>query len=317
MPFGAKYRIIDFVLSNFINSGIYSVFVLTQFKAQSLLDHISECWSFGTSMLRDHFITVVPAQMRRGDMWYLGTADAVYQNLAMIQEHDPDYICVFGGDHIYKMDISQMVEFHEHKQAEATIVVTAVPIREAHEFGVVVIDSDWRIVGFEEKPKKPTCIPGQPDLALVSMGNYVISRETLVRELEADAQDTASVHDFGKSIFSKIYSTHKLYAYDFRKNHIPGQSEGELNSYWKDVGTIDAYWEANMDLRKAMPEFNLYNPEWKIRSVPTFLPPAKFIHQEMDKGRVGKAIDSIVGEGTIISGGTVINSVLGCGIKNQ
>ena len=311
VPFGGKYRIIDFVLSNFINSKIYSVFVLTQFKAQSLMDHIRDTWTFSSGLLPDHFITVVPAQMRLGESWYQGTADAVYQNMVFMKEQNPDIICIFGGDHIYKMDISQMVDYHEEKKADAVIAATAVPIKEATQFGVLVIDDEWRIIGFEEKPANPTPIPGKPDLALVSMGNYTITAKTLYDQLDFDAAQKESAHDFGKSIFPRIYKSHRLYAYDFSRNRIPGQ-EGS-NNYWKDVGTLDAYWEANMDLHRVIPELDLYNSLWPIRSAPTYLPSAKFVHNEKD--RVGKAINSIVAEGSIISGGTVINSVIGCGVR--
>jgi len=311
VPFGGKYRIIDFVLSNFINSGIYSLYVLTQFKSQSLLEHVRDTWSFGSGLLKDHFITIVPAQMRMGDLWYQGTADAVYQNLNLIKEGRPDFVCIFGGDHIYKMDISQMVDFHDKKAADVTISVTQVPISEADQFGVIAVDENWRVIGFQEKPKNPTPIPGKPDKALVSMGNYIISRNVLVDELERDAADESSDHDFGKSIFPKIMKSHRLFAYDFSQNKIPGQDGA--NNYWKDVGTMDSYWEANMDLRNVIPALDLYNEQWPIRSAPTYLPSAKFIHNEKD--RVGKAINSVVSEGSIISGGTVINSIIGCGVK--
>jgi glucose-1-phosphate adenylyltransferase len=311
VPFGGKYRIIDFVLSNFVNSKIYSVYVLTQFRAQSLIDHIRDTWTFSSGLLPDHFITVVPAQMRLSDSWYQGTTDAVYQNLIFIREHSPDIICIFGGDHIYKMDISQMISYHEERNADVTIAATAVPIAEAHQFGVLVIDDEWRIIGFEEKPENPTPIPGNPEMALISMGNYAINSTTLYEELERDANDMTSKHDFGRSIFPRIYKSHRLFAYDFARNHIPGQTGS--NNYWKDVGTLEAYWEANMDLHRVIPELDLYNPLWQIRSAPTHLPSAKFVHNEKD--RVGKAINSIVAEGSIISGGTVINSVIGCGVR--
>jgi glucose-1-phosphate adenylyltransferase len=311
VPFGGKYRIIDFALSNFINSKIYSVYVLTQFKAQSLIDHIRDTWTFSSGLLPDHFITVVPAQMRLGDSWYQGTADAVFQNLVFIREHQPDVVCIFGGDHIYKMDISQMVDYHNENKAEVTIAATAVPIEEAHQFGVLAINEKWQIIGFEEKPRNPTPIPGQPGKALVSMGNYTISANALYDELESDSLNRTSEHDFGKSIFPRIFQNRKIFAYDFSRNKIPGQNVA--NNYWRDVGTLEAYWEANMDLRSVIPELDLHNPSWLIRSAPTSLPSAKFVHNEKD--RVGKAINSIVSEGTIISGGTVINSVIGCRVR--
>jgi len=311
VPFGGKYRIIDFVLSNFINSKIYSVFVLTQFKAQSLMDHIRDTWTFGSGILPDHFITVVPAQMRISDSWYQGTADAVYQNLIFIREQNPDYVCIFGGDHIYKMDISQMVDFHKARNSDITIAATTVPIAEAGQFGVLVVDSEWKIIGFQEKPSSPTPIPSRPDLALVSMGNYVVSAPTLYEELEKDGEDRTSAHDFGKSIFPRLFTTHRLFAYDFGENKIPGQNG--VNNYWKDVGTLDAYWEANMDLHRVLPELDLYNPLWPIRTAPINLPSAKFVHNEKD--RVGKAINSIIAAGSVISGGTVLNSVISCNVR--
>ena len=311
VPFGGKYRIIDFALSNFINSKIYSVYVLTQFRSQSLIDHIRDTWTFSSGILPDHFVTVVPAQMRLGNSWYMGTADAVYQNLIFIKEHDPEIVCIFGGDHIYKMDITQMVSYHQQKKADAVIAATAVPIKEAHQFGVLVIDNDWRVTGFQEKPADPTPIPGRPDMALVSMGNYTISANTLYDELENDAANENSEHDFGNSIFPRVYKEKNIFAYDYSSNSIPGQ-EG-ANNYWRDVGTLQAYWEANMDLHNALPELDLYNPLWPIRSAPTYLPSAKFVHNEKD--RVGKAINSVIAEGSIVSGGTVINSVLGCNVK--
>jgi glucose-1-phosphate adenylyltransferase len=311
VPFGGKYRIIDFALSNFINSKIFSIYVLTQFKAQSLIDHIRDTWTFSSGLLPDHFVTVVPAQMRLGNSWYQGTADAVFQNLIFIKEHNPDIVCIFGGDHIYKMDISQMVNFHEEKKADVTIAATAVPLKEADQFGVLIVDENWKITGFEEKPKNPTPIPGRPDMALVSMGNYSVSAPVLYEELENDAAQKGSEHDFGKSIFPRIFTGRAIYAYDFSSNNIPGQTVA--NNYWRDVGTLDAYWEASMDLRSVVPELDLHNPLWPIRSKPTSLPSAKFVHNEKD--RVGKAINSIVAEGSIISGGTVINSVIGCRVR--
>jgi glucose-1-phosphate adenylyltransferase len=249
--------------------------------------------------------------MRLGESWYQGTADAVYQSMVFVREQNPDIVCIFGGDHIYKMDISQMVEYHKDKKADVTIAATAVPIEEACQFGVLVIDKEWRITGFEEKPDHPTPIPGSPDKALVSMGNYTISAKTLYEQLDHDAADSGSEHDFGKSIFPRLFRSHRLFAYDFSGNRIPGQSGS--NNYWKDVGSLDAYWEANMDLHSVIPELDLYNHLWPIRSAPTYLPSAKFVHNEKD--RVGKAINSVIAEGSIISGGTVINSVVGCGVR--
>lgn len=307
VPFGGKYRIIDFVLSNFVNSGIYSIYVLTQFKSQSLLEHLQEGWQLG-GMFRDYFIIPVPAQMRLGEIWYRGTADAIYQNLNLIQNHEPDIVAVFGADHIYCMDISQMISYHVEKGAAVTVAALPVPRSEASSFGVLQIDDNWRIVEFQEKPDDPPPIPGHPDQSLISMGNYLFETITLMKEVEEDAsQDTE--HDFGKTILPKICKYRRVFAYDFRRNFIPGASKNERNDYWRDVGTIEAFWEANMELKSVTPPLNLYNRRWPIRTVSRSGPPAKFVFN--DEGRRGHAIDSIVSEGCIISGALVQDSVLG------
>lgn len=312
VPFGGKYRIIDFVLSNFINSGIYSIYVLTQFKAQSLIEHLEEGWRL-SSILRDHFVIPVPAQMRTGTEWYQGTADAVYQNLHLIQRAEPQLVAVFGADHIYRMNIRQMVEEHRMKGAEVTVAALPVKIEEASQFGVMEVGDDWRILGFEEKPEKPKPIPGEPEHALVSMGNYLFNTETLIQALIADAQNPTSTHDFGKDLLPALSKERKVYAYDFRKNRIPLPLKGEEPSYWRDVGTIEAYYEASMDLRAIDPSFNLYNRSWPIRTVSYGDPPAKFAFDE--EGRRGMAVNSIVGEGSIISGSVVRGSVIGLNVR--
>ncbi len=304
VPFGGKYRIIDFVLSNFINSQIYSIFVLTQFKSQSLTEHIQEGWTV-SSLIPNHFVIPVPAQMRTGERWYQGTADAIYQNLNLIEDRNPQLVAVFGGDHIYKMDIRQMIDFHKKRDADATIATIPVPIEDAHLFGVLQIDENWKIIGFQEKPKNPIPIPGRPDRVLISMGNYVFSRDSLIEYLKMDAENENSSHDFGKDVMPAIMKGDKLYAYDFHKNRIPGQKEGEQSFYWRDVGNLDAYWEANMDLKAPIPKFNLYNLQWPIHTAHYTYPPAKFVSEE------GIAKDSIVCDGCIISSGKVINSILG------
>ncbi len=313
VPFGGKYRIIDFVLSNFINSGIYSIYVLTQFKAQSLVEHLQEGWQVA-SVLRDHFIIPVPAQMQTGTDWYRGTADAVYQNLHLIKRANPMVVAVFGADHIYKMNIRQMVEYHRAKNADATVAALPVPVEQASSFGVMEVDPEWRIIGFEEKPAHPKTIPGEPDQALISMGNYLFETELLSKVLEEDAQNAQSSHDFGRDILPRLVKEErKVYAYDFRRNRIPTPLKGEEPSYWRDVGTIEAYYEANMDLRAVDPSFNLYNRSWPIRTVSYSDPPAKFVFDE--EGRRGMALNSIVAEGTIISGSLIRGSVIGRNVR--
>jgi glucose-1-phosphate adenylyltransferase len=309
VPFGGKYRIIDFVLSNLVNSGIYGIYVLTQFKSQSLADHLQQTWNFG-SVLGDHFITAVPAQQRTGEHWYQGTADAIFQNFNLMRDHNPELVAVFGGDHIFKMNVQDMIAFHSAKRAEVSIAAIPVPLAEATQFGVIQVDASWRIVGFEEKPAHPTPIPGSPDLALASMGNYLFSSGTLLEALISDAQRGDSSHDFGKNILPTLLAEGKrLYAYDFRQNRIPGSVNEVNDSYWRDVGTLDAYYEASLDLRAVMPQLDLYNQEWPIRSAPNTFPAAKFVHNA--EGRVGQAIQSIVCEGTIVSGSVVTDSVIG------
>jgi len=313
VPFGGKYRIIDFVLSNFINSGIYSIYILTQFKAQSLVEHLQEGWQVA-SVLRDHFIIPVPAQMQTGTDWYRGTADAVYQNLHLIKRANPMVVAVFGADHIYKMNIRQMVEYHRAKNAEVTVAALPVPVERASSFGVMEVDPEWRIIGFEEKPAYPKTIPGEPDQALISMGNYLFETELLLKALEEDAQNAQSSHDFGRDILPRLVKEErKVHAYDFRKNRIPTPLKGEEPSYWRDVGTIEAYYEANMDLRAVDPSFNLYNRSWPIRTVSYSDPPAKFVFDE--EGRRGIALNSIVAEGTIISGSLIRGSVIGRNVR--
>ena len=307
VPFGGKYRLIDFALSNFINSSVYSVYVLTQFKSQSLTEHINESWRFG-SLIHNHFILPVPAQKRTGDSWYQGTADAIYQNINLIEDGDFDLIAVFGADHIYRMDLQQMIDFHVKKKADVTVSAIPVPIEDAKSFGVIQVQEKFRIIGFQEKPKRPKPIPGREKEAFASMGNYLFNKDFMIDILYKDAEDKNSSHDFGKDILPKIFKTSRVYAYDFRRNRIPGISKKEIG-YWRDVGTIKAFWEANMDLRSVKPDFNLYNKKWPIRTASYGTPPAKFVFNE--DGRRGQAIDSIIGEGSIISGGKVQESVIG------
>lgn len=312
VPFGGRYRIVDFVLSNFINSGILSIYVLTQFKAQSLLEHLERGWR-ASDFLGEHFITSVPAQMRMGEDWYQGTADSVYQNLYLIERHSPKLVAVFGADHIYRMNIRQMIDYHQKTVADVTVAALPVRIEEAGQFGVMEIDEDWRIVGFEEKPRHPKPIPGEPDFALVSMGNYLFNTEILVQALVGDAGRESSAHDFGRNILPSLIDEQKISAYDFRKNRVPSTQKGEEASYWRDLGTIEAYYEANMDLCSVDPSFNLYNRSWPLRTVGYGDPPAKFVFDWQD--RQGMALNSVVAEGTIISGSLVKNCVIGRNVR--
>jgi len=313
VPFAGKYRIIDFVLSNLANSGIYSIYVLTQFKSQSLMEHLQEAWQFN-SVLSEHFVTPVPAQMRMGDDWYRGTADAVYQNLHLIKRANPRFVAVFGADHIYKMNIRQMVDYHKDKEAAVTVATIPVQIESADKFGVVGVDNEMQILGFEEKPKKPKSMPGDPDWALISMGNYMFETKTLLEALESDASNVRSSHDFGTDILPHLVrERRKVYAYDFRKNRIPTAFKGEEPSYWRDVGTIEAYYEASMDVKTVDPSLNLYNQSWPVRAVSYSDAPAKFVFDE--EGRRGMALNSVVAEGTIISGSLLKDSVIGRNVR--
>lgn len=312
VPFGGRYRIIDFVLSNFVNSGILSIYVLTQFKAQSLLEHLDRGWRT-SDFLGEHFVVPVPAQMRSGDDWYQGTADSVYQNLYLLERHSPRLVAVFGADHIYRMNVRQMIDEHQRKSADATVAAIPVKIEEAFQFGVIEVDEDWRITGFAEKPKQPKSIPGEPNTALVSMGNYLFNNELLIEALRKDAVLTSSNHDFGRDLLPNLIEHHRIYAYDFRKNRVPVPSKGEESSYWRDLGTIDAYYDANMDLCSIDPSFNLYNRSWPLRTVSFADPPAKFVFDWKD--RQGMAVNSIVAEGTIISGSHLHNCVVGRNVR--
>ena len=307
VPFGARYRIIDFVLSNFINSGFFRIKVLTQYMSNSLLIHLARGFNFGS--MTEHYVDAIPAHIGLSDTgWYMGTADAIFQNLSVICDEEPNDVAVFGGDHIYKMDVSQMLKYH--RQVGAACTVAALPydrLAAAGEFGIIEVDENWRIIGFEEKPADPKCIPGMPDKALVSMGNYIFSLPELVGVLAEDHADASSNHDFGKNVIPSMIGNYAVYAYNFLDNRVPGEGDRE-RGYWRDVGTIDAYYDANMDLRSVLPYLNLYNYEWPIRSTALQYPPAKFVFN--DDGWRGMAVDSIIANGTIISGGKVSGSVV-------
>lgn len=307
VPFGGRYRIIDFVLNNFINSGFYKIKVLTQYKSDSLNQHISR--GYALSPFLDQYVDLVPAQMRTGGDWYRGTADAVFQNVLHIVDADPTYVCVFGGDHIYKMDVSQMLGFHKDRKAALTIAAIPIPIEEASEFGIMEVDENWRLTNFVEKPKtRPKSLPGNPDMCLASMGNYIFDKDVLMDALYRDNKIENSSHDFGKNVIPMLLNEGKpVYVYNFKENTFSGMTDAE-RGYWKDVGTIDAYWQANMDLLDSCPELNLYAKEWPLRTFNYNYPPAKFIWQEGD--RVGMATNSMVSEGCIISGGGLSRCVL-------
>jgi glucose-1-phosphate adenylyltransferase len=314
VPFGGRYRIVDFVLSNLVNSGIYSIYVLIQFKSQSLLQHLRDGWEF-SGLLKSQYVIPVPAQMRLpGEAWYRGTADAIWQNHNLIEQTKPQVVAIFGADHIYRMDIRQMIQYQQEKQADVT--VAAIPVHKslAGEFGVIVTDSTGRIVEFREKDPNAPTMPGNPDYVLASMGNYIFRTTTLLQALIEDQAmpEGTTDHDFGKNILPRLVDRTQMFAYDFSTNRIPGDPEDQP-AYWRDVGTIDAYYEASMDLRNVTPQLNLYNREWPLRTAGYEDPPAKFVFDE--EGRRGMAVASIIGGSTIISGGTVRGSVLGRGVR--
>lgn len=312
VPFGGRYRIIDFVLNNFINSGFFKIKVLTQYKSDSLNKHITRCWAL--SPFLNQYVDLAPAQMRTGSDWYRGTADAIYQNVFHITDEDPDYVCIFGGDHIYKMDVSQMLDYHKEKGADLSISAIPIPISEAHEFGIIEVDDDWRLINFVEKPKdKPKSIPGNPDMCLASMGNYIFNKNILLEALNRDEEIKESSHDFGKNVIPMLLRDgKKIYIYNFNDNSFPGMTDTE-RGYWRDVGSIDAYWQANMDLLAYDPELNLYSQDWPLRTFNYNYPPAKFIWEEGE--RVGMATNSMVSEGCVVSGGGLSRCVLSPKVK--
>ncbi|MFZ1415089.1 MAG: glucose-1-phosphate adenylyltransferase [Defluviicoccus sp.] len=307
VSFAGKYRIVDFVLSNLVNSGIYSVYVLVQFKSQSLLLHLKDGWQFA-NVLGSQFIIPVPAQMRSaGETWYRGTADAIYQNLNLIEQSKPDVVAVFGADHVYRMNIGEMIEFHRQVMADITVATIPVDRRHAAEFGVVECMADGRIVRFIEKDPDAPGMPGRPETVLASMGNYVFSTTALLRMVEEDAADRLSSHDFGKDVLPKRIEADRIFAYDFASNRIPGESIHRGN-YWRDVGTLDAYFEANMEARSPGGPLNLYNPRWPLRTASYPDPPTSFNARR--DGKSGYAHHSLITGGCVITGG-VCNSVLG------
>ena len=303
VPFGGRYRIADFVLSNLVNSHIYSVYLLVQYKSQSLIEHVRRNWVL-SSVVKDHFVTVVPPQMRMGPEWFQGTADAVFQNISLIREHNPALVAVFGADHIYRMNIRQMIDFHLEREAFVTVAARPVPVEQASSFGVIKTDSERRIVGFQEKPKKPTPMPDDPDRAYVSMGNYVFNTKVLLDAL-ARAQRKKQ-HDFGAHVIPDLVETEKVFAYDFATNVIPGTRHYEEGGYWRDVGTIKAFFDAHMDMLGESPRFELDNPLWSIHPSGYEGPSTKILR--------GDIRNSIIGEGSVIHKAKIRNSVIRSGV---
>jgi glucose-1-phosphate adenylyltransferase len=305
VPFGGKFRIIDFTLSNCVNSGVRRIGVATQYKAHSLIRHIQQGWSFLDGRF-DEFIELLPAQQQITAAWYSGTADAVFQNLAILRRHSPEYVLVLSGDHVYKMDYGRMIASHVTRQADMTVACVEVPLADASAFGVMGVDPEGRVVSFAEKPAQPQPIAGQPDRALASMGVYVFNAKFLYEQLARDADNPGSSHDFGNDLIPHLVSRYRAFAHRFADSCVGTTPGGE--PYWRDVGTVDAYWEANMELTKVVPELNLYDREWPIWTYQEQLPPAKFVFDDED--RRGMAIDSMVSGGCIISGATIRRSLL-------
>ena len=311
VPFGGLYRLIDFALSNLANGGILKICVLTQYKSHSLDRHISTTWRM--SSLLGNYVTPVPAQQRLGPQWYTGSADAIYQSMNLINDEQPDIVIVFGADHVYRMDPKQMIDHHREHGAGVTVAAIPVPRDEASDFGVVSVAADGRTIdAFLEKPAYPPPMPGNPDMAYASMGNYVFDTDVLVDALRKDAADDSSRHDIGGNIIPMLVTNGSAQAYDFLLNKVPGTTERDAG-YWRDVGTLDSYFESHMDLCAVEPIFNLYNDSWPIFTNVPSMPPAKFVHDAGD--RVGHAIDSLVSNGVIVSGGLVRQSVLSPGVR--
>jgi len=306
--FGGSYRLVDFVLSNLVNSGFHRIKVLTQYKASSLVRHLSRAWPVASQLL-DQFVEAVPAAMNLGPSWFRGTADAIWQNLDLLRDVSAEDVLIFGADHVYKMDVAAMLQAHRDFRADVTVATIPVPRQEARAFGCVHVDAEGRVVDFVEKPEEPPPMPGHPELTLVSMGNYIFRTRTLLDELRLNATREGSSHDFGRDILATAHKRVAVHAYDFATQLCPGESES-ARGYWRDVGTLDAYFEASMDLVSVDPRLNLYNPHWPIRGVPPTAAPAKFVFADSSTHRVGSAEDSIVGAGAILSGGRLERSVV-------
>jgi glucose-1-phosphate adenylyltransferase len=306
VPFGGNYRLIDFALSNLVNAGVRKIVVLTQYKSHSLDRHIARTWHL--SPLLGNYVTPVPAQMRRGPYWFAGSADAIYQNLNLLHDESPDYVCVFGADHIYRMDPGQMIDQHMESGTAVTVAALRAPLDQADQFGVIETAADGlTISAFREKPTDAVGLPDAPDQVFASMGNYVFTAEALIDAVTEDARDEASKHDAGGNIIPMLVARGEAQVYDFSRNEVPGSTDRD-EGYWRDVGTLDAYFDAHMDLISVHPIFNLYNMEWPILTWHEPLPPAKFVFADED--RMGRALDSMVCAGVVISGGSVRRSVL-------
>jgi glucose-1-phosphate adenylyltransferase len=300
VPFGGRYRLVDFALSNLMNSGIFSIYLLVQYKSQSLIEHVRKSWSV-SHLVPGHFVTVVPPQMRGGPEWFQGTADAVYQNLNLIGQNRSDIVAIFGADHIYRMDVRQMARFHIENEADVTVAAVPVPASQCSAFGVVVTDSDSRIKGFAEKPDTPITIPGNPEFCYGSMGNYLFNTAVLLQVLEQ--VHNAHGKDFGHDVLPKMTESHRVFAYDFTSNRVPGTKPYEDQSYWRDVGTIDAYFAAHRDLLGLEPKFDEFNLQWPIYSGKYLGPAAKMIGGTVENSRVAA--------GSVINNATVRNSIIG------
>jgi glucose-1-phosphate adenylyltransferase len=311
VPFAGSYRLVDFALSNLVNGGYLKIGVLTQYKSHSLDRHISQTWRL--SPLLGNYVTPVPAQMRRGRRWFAGSADAIYQNFNLLSDEEPDYVIVFGADHIYRMDPRQMVEAHIESGAGVSVAGIRVPRQEASDFGIIEAEKDGvTIKSFLEKPADPPGLPDSPDESYASMGNYVFAAEALIDALDRDAANEDSDHDIGGDIIPMMVAKGEGAVYDFKYNDVPGSTERDRD-YWRDVGTLESYHEAHMDLISYVPQFNLYNYEWPILTWTPAMPPAKFVHET--EGRIGRAVDSMVCAGAIISGGDVRRSVISPGVR--
>ncbi len=312
VPFGGLYRLVNFALSNLVNSGCLRICVLTQYKSHSLDRHISLTWRMSTML--GNYVTPVPAQQRLGPQWYTGSADAIHQSLNLIYDEEPDLVIVFGADHVYRMDPRQMIDQHVASGAGATVAAIPVPRTEATAFGVIATGEDGLSVeAFLEKPSDPPAMPGRPDRAYASMGNYLFTTDVLVNALRKDAADAGSRHDMGGDIIPMLVGQRAVQVYNFLGNEVPGATERDAG-YWRDVGTLDSYYEAHMDLCAVHPVFNLYNSQWPILTQVPSQPPAKFVHDDGD-GRVGRAINSVVSNGVIVSGSLVRESVLSPGVR--
>ena len=311
VPFGGIYRLVDFVLSNLVNAGYLRIVVLTQYKSHSLDRHITTTWRMST--LLGNYVTPVPAQQRLGPQWFSGSADAIHQSLNLVYDEQPDHIVVFGADHVYRMDPRQMVEQHIASGSSVTVAGLRIPRSDAHGFGVIQTGPDGRsIEAFLEKPSDPPGLPDDPAMVYASMGNYVFSTEALLEAVKMDAGDEGSVHDMGGNIIPMMVQRGGAQVYDFADNVVPGQTDRD-RGYWRDVGTLDSYYDAHMDLVAVHPVFNLYNRQWPILTTSPALPPAKFVFEE--EGRVGQAVDSLVSQGVIISGGRVRHSIISPGVR--